>query len=63
MSERRNMRVSSSNVFTEAALHLKTRRDQTTNSVVTVAKGESGIPMRNTYGGKGFRTITVGMNR
>lgn len=49
-------RVYLGNVFTEAAVYREILiRDQTINSVETVvAKGESGIHIGNTYGGKGF---------
>lgn len=49
-------RVKIGNVFTEAVLHREILvKDQTTNSVETVvAKGESGVQIGNTYGGKGF---------
>lgn len=49
-------RVHLGHVFAEAALHREIHiRDQTINSVETVvAKGESGIQIGNTYGGKGF---------
>ncbi|KAK3937225.1 Het-s 218-289-domain-containing protein, partial [Diplogelasinospora grovesii] len=49
-------RVQLGNVFTEAALHREILiKDQAINSVKTAAaKGESGIQIRNTYGGKGL---------
>jgi hypothetical protein len=49
-------RVQLGNVFTEAALDRAILvKDQTTNSVErAVAKGESGIQIGNTYGGKGL---------
>ncbi|KXX79303.1 Heterokaryon incompatibility protein S [Madurella mycetomatis] len=49
-------RVHLGNVFTEAAVRREILiRDQTINSVETVvAKGESGIQIGNTYGGRGF---------
>ncbi|KAK4458975.1 prion-inhibition and propagation-domain-containing protein [Cladorrhinum samala] len=49
-------RVHVGNVFTEVAVHREIFiKDQTINSVDTVvAKGESGIQIGNTFGGKGF---------
>ncbi|KAL8412388.1 hypothetical protein RB596_001565 [Gaeumannomyces avenae] len=44
------------NVFTETVLHREIRvGDQTINAVETVfAKGQSGVLIGNTYGGRGF---------
>lgn len=49
-------RVQVGSVFTEATLHREIRvNDQTINSVETVfARGESGVQIGNTYGGRGL---------